>query len=139
MTTKHDTAPDDEFEEYLAVRRAQNPDFGQRFADAMADMRFGTELALLRMRRGWSQRELAARIGTSQSTIALYEKGERSPNLRNQARIAKALNADIVILCSGGVRLEDRLKPAKSRPIVNGSTLASSARSRRLPSSRAPR
>jgi transcriptional regulator with XRE-family HTH domain len=46
---------------------------------------------------GVSQRQLAARLGTSQSTIATIESGNRVPTIRTLTRIAQATGFELVI------------------------------------------
>lgn len=46
----------------------------------------------LRLRAGLSQRELAARIGTTQSCVARFEKGTTDPQLSTIDRYATALD-----------------------------------------------
>ena len=48
-------------------------------------------LAYYRLARGWSQKELAARVGTSQSYVARLELGEIDPQVSTLRRIAVAL------------------------------------------------
>lgn len=60
-------------------------------------------LALLRLRKGWSQAKLARVIGTSQSAIAMFEAGRREPYASNVAALATALgvSADTVLEALG--------------------------------------
>lgn len=51
-------------------------------------------LSLLRLRKGMSQRDLAERVGTSQSHIAEIEAGRGRPRTDTVARIAEALGVD---------------------------------------------
>ena len=44
-------------------------------------MMFGMRIALLRASNGWSQAELARRIGVSASAVGMYEQGRREPSL----------------------------------------------------------
>jgi len=64
----------------------------------MDAVEIGREIARLRKTRGWSQSDLANRLGTSQPSIARIEQGRTLPSLRTLLRIADAL----------GVRLEVR-------------------------------
>jgi len=47
-----------------------------------------------RIRRLWSQRELARRAEVAERTIANAERGERQPRLLTMRRIADALEVD---------------------------------------------
>jgi len=51
----------------------------------------------LRNKRRLSQKELAERMGTSQSAIARFERGNINPTLEFAARLAKVLNAELAV------------------------------------------
>ena len=53
--------------------------------------RFGVLVKMERERRGWSQGELARRIGVNHSLVARWEMGQRSPSLGMIERTATAL------------------------------------------------
>ncbi len=46
---------------------------------------------------GLSQRELAERVGTTQSAIARLERGGRPPRIDTLLRIAEALQCDLIV------------------------------------------
>ena len=48
-----------------------------------------------RLRLDLTQRELAARVGLSQSQIARYELGRREPGVRAAVRISEALGVSV--------------------------------------------
>jgi transcriptional regulator with XRE-family HTH domain len=48
-----------------------------------------------RLRTGLTQRALAARASTSQSTIAAYENGRKTPNLDTLLRLLRAAGLDL--------------------------------------------
>lgn len=52
------------------------------------NMMFGIRIALLRASNGWSQAELARRIGLSASAVGMYEQGRREPSLDLVVRLA---------------------------------------------------
>lgn len=62
---------------------------------------FGERLAILRKRKGYTQTELAARLGVTRRTIAYYEK--ESPNLPGNLllELAVALETPLEELLSG--------------------------------------
>lgn len=61
-------------------------------------IKFNERLRLLRQERGFSQQELADRIGLSKSSINMYERGEREPGIDTLKRIAAFFNVDIDFL-----------------------------------------
>lgn len=57
----------------------------------------GYQVARLRILRGMTQAELAEKVGTQQPSIARLENGTKSPSLSFLNKVAKALNARIVL------------------------------------------
>lgn len=62
----------------------------------------------LRASAGLSQRQLAARAGTSQPTIAAYESGRKSPTLRTLEHLAESVGRDVVVTLVPPLTREDR-------------------------------
>lgn len=50
-----------------------------------------------RIKRGWSQTELADAIGSRQPVISRLERGEGNPSLQTLQRIARAFNLDLKV------------------------------------------
>ncbi len=50
-----------------------------------------------RIKRGWSQTELAEAIGSRQPVISRLERGDSNPSLQTLGRIAKALNLSLKV------------------------------------------
>ena len=59
--------------------------------------RIAHQVAARRSELGLSQRELAERVGTTQSAIARLERGGRPPRIDTLLRIADALECDLVV------------------------------------------
>ncbi|WP_042384056.1 ATP-binding protein [Streptacidiphilus melanogenes] len=57
-------------------------------------MRFGSALREARLKRGWTQEELAAQSGVSTHAISVLEAGRRRPRLSSVSRLAQALGLD---------------------------------------------
>lgn len=55
----------------------------------------GSLLLQARLRASISQRELARRAGTSQSTIAAYERGTKGPRFETLMRLLRAAGFDL--------------------------------------------
>ncbi len=53
---------------------------------------FNDNLRIARERRGFSQKEMAEKIGVAKSTYSLYESGNREPNVQTIKKIADILN-----------------------------------------------
>lgn len=62
----------------------------------------------LRQHAGVTQQELARKAGTSQSTIAAYETGAKSPTLRTLERLAGALDLKIRLAVNPALTREDQ-------------------------------
>ena len=58
-------------------------------------MEFGENLKRLREMKGISQAEIAETLGVSQSIIAQYEAGAKSPNVILAAKIAAELGVSL--------------------------------------------
>jgi transcriptional regulator with XRE-family HTH domain len=59
---------------------------------------FGARLRELRAAAGLTQRELAARTGTSSAAISNFEAGNNAPTLRTLVRLADALECNVTAL-----------------------------------------
>lgn len=55
----------------------------------------GQALQLLRTRRGWPQKKLAAAAGITKGMVSSYENGKQAPTLVTLNKILKALGADL--------------------------------------------
>lgn len=64
-------------------------------SNAIDESNFGFVLRELGRHAGLSQRELAVRIGSTQSAIARMEKGRAEPKFCTLEKVAKALNWDL--------------------------------------------
>ena len=59
--------------------------------------RIAEDVAKRRTQLGLSQRQLAERVGTTQSAIARLERGGRPPRIDTLLRIADALDCDLTV------------------------------------------
>ena len=74
----------------------------------------GIRIALLRACEGWSQAELARRIGVSTSAVGMYEQGRREPSLDLVVRLAQefGVTTDYLLLGeSTSAALATKLQP----------------------------
>ena len=80
------------------------------FRAALEELEPAYQVIRMRALRGLTQAELAQRVGTTQSSIARLESGTRQPSLSFLRRVARALDALVV------VRLEPDADAAPERP-----------------------
>lgn len=60
-------------------------------------LNLGRQILDLRLARGWTQKELAARAGTKQANISRLENGLLNPSVDMLQRVAEALGAELTI------------------------------------------
>lgn len=70
--------------------------------------KFENRLRRLRIERGYTQSDLARALGISRSSIGMYEKGYRSPDLEIIREIADLLQADLNYLIGRADTQEDQ-------------------------------
>jgi DNA-binding XRE family transcriptional regulator len=76
--------------EKLKARLLANPKVKVEYEALAPEFEISAELVKARLRAGLSQAELAARMGTSQSTIARLESGQTLPSTKTLLRYAEA-------------------------------------------------
>lgn len=81
----------------IKASRAESPERRRSYEKAGRAIRLAFEIRRLREARGLSQRELAERVGTTQSAIARLEAGKISPSLPTLDRVAGALGAELTV------------------------------------------
>jgi transcriptional regulator with XRE-family HTH domain len=102
--------PQDFLDEMIAARSATSPGFQDR-VDAIARGRqLVRDLTSLRQGLGLSQTLIAARMGTSQSSLARLEAGEMDPRLSTVERYARALDLGLALVRESGS------PPGEARP-----------------------
>lgn len=79
--------------EKLKSRLLANPKVKAEYYALALEFEISAELLRARLRAGLSQAELAARMGTSQSTIARLESGQTLPSTKTLLRYAKATDS----------------------------------------------
>lgn len=78
-------------------------------------IKFSQRLRELRKKAGLSQQEFANQIGTSKSSINMYERGEREPSLEMLEAIADYFNVDMDYLL-GKSDIKNRFRGSLSAP-----------------------
>lgn len=82
----------------------------------MSKIYFNTNLEYLRKRKGWTQTDLANKLGTTWGVISHWELGKRQPRMEMVGKIAElfGVGADIIFK---DLRLEE--KPKENELINN--------------------
>ncbi|MCA6124983.1 helix-turn-helix transcriptional regulator [Bradyrhizobium sp. WSM 1704] len=84
----------------LTARLLANPKVEAEYDALAPEFEIAAELLRARRRAALSQSELAARMGTSQSTIARLESGQTLPNTKRLLRFAKGTDSKFRIRLS---------------------------------------
>jgi ribosome-binding protein aMBF1 (putative translation factor) len=82
------------FEEFK-VRLLADPEVKAEYDALAPELEIAVELIKARLRAGLSQAELAVRMGTSQSTIARLESGQKLPSTKTLLRLAEATGSKV--------------------------------------------
>lgn len=92
------------FDEWLR-KELKDPRFRKGYDAERRSAFLAYRIVALRAKLGWSQKELARRMGTSQQAVARLESGEYGGfTLRTLEKVARALGAELVIDLRKGVR-----------------------------------
>ena len=91
------------FDEYVAEREARDPAFRKACEQLRPMYEFREAIVMARINAGLSQRQLAERMGTTQSAIARLESATHLPGLDTLRRLAEALGVDFVITPQDGL------------------------------------
>jgi ribosome-binding protein aMBF1 (putative translation factor) len=81
----------------LRDRRMTEPGATEEYEATRLAYELGRAVRELRERNGWSQSQLAAAAGMTQSAIARFEAGGTVPTLPVLERIAHALDVDLAV------------------------------------------
>ncbi|MDR2892801.1 MAG: helix-turn-helix domain-containing protein [Deltaproteobacteria bacterium] len=75
----------------------ENPEFAAAWEEAREEFAIAREIIRTRVAAGMSQKELAEKIGTTQSVIARLESGAHTPSVSTLKRVAEATHAKLRI------------------------------------------
>ena len=76
-------------------------------------------IRVAREKRSWTQKELAARLGVTQSTISFWENGVEMPSLQHQVRLVESMPDIMTALAIQELNLLDRLQTLE-RAVFDG-------------------
>ncbi len=95
-TEKQRATPRVRADDYFA-RQLADPEYAREYAALAPEFEIVSQLIALRIKRGLSQRDLAAKMGTQQPSIARFERRLGTADLVFLRRVAEALDADLSI------------------------------------------
>lgn len=78
-------------------RWMRDPAFREAYERVGPDMDLAFTIAEARIRAGLSQKQLAERVGTTQSVISRWESGRVAPSTRSMKRIAGATKSRLLV------------------------------------------
>jgi ribosome-binding protein aMBF1 (putative translation factor) len=79
------------------MTKAERADYDRGYAEAQFAAEVGARVRHAREAAGLTQRELAARMGTSQAAVARLEAGGVGATLTTLQRVAAALNLELSV------------------------------------------
>lgn len=82
-----------DFEEFKK-KSLKNPRVREAYEAYGPGFHFAQMLISKRLEKGLSQKDLARRLGTTQSAVARMESGDYNPSLKTLYRVAHALEAE---------------------------------------------
>ena len=94
-------------DEYVAVRKARDPEFRAAWEALRPEFEFRRQLIRARLDAGLTQAQLAERIGTKQSSISRLKGGDAEPSFDMLRRLAAALNVSFEILPTAAIVVHD--------------------------------
>ena len=84
------------YEDYAAKRR-RSPGYMEVEKRLKPVLDLADDVLELRMERGWTQAELAERVGTKQANISRLENGLSNPTLRFLERLSEVFETELVV------------------------------------------
>ncbi|MDR3177007.1 MAG: helix-turn-helix domain-containing protein [Desulfovibrio sp.] len=74
-----------------------DPEFAVAWEETREEFSIAREIIRTRVAAGMSQKELAEKIGTTQSVVARLESGEHTPSVSTLKRVAEATHSKLRI------------------------------------------
>lgn len=84
------------FDEYLA-EQLKDPEFKKAYDALGPQFELASQIIGARVKKGWSQAQLAAKLGTKQSAIARAESVDYNPSIAFLRKIAEATGMQLKV------------------------------------------
>jgi ribosome-binding protein aMBF1 (putative translation factor) len=81
----------------ISKRQTRDAAFARLLESADPEERFRHQLISARLRMGWTQTQLAQRLGTQQSAVARMENGGISPTIKALRKLAEVTHSRLVV------------------------------------------
>ena len=81
----------------LRVKRRRDPESAKAEACLGPSLGLADDVLRLRLERGWTQAELARRVGTRQANISRLENGLSNPTLKFLQRVSDVLGEELLV------------------------------------------
>jgi transcriptional regulator with XRE-family HTH domain len=82
--------------EYVQKQR-QDPEYVDAEKELGPILDLADDILALRLAKGWSQADLAEKVGTRQANISRIENGLANPTLKFLHKLARALDAELAV------------------------------------------
>ena len=99
------------YREHVTEMEATDPAFRAARENLRPVYEFRKALIGARLAAGLTQRELAAKLGTTQSAVARLESGERLPTVDTLYHLAVALSVDVAITAREPLTIRRQERP----------------------------
>ena len=82
--------------EYVRQQR-QDPEYAAAEEELGPVLNLADDILALRLAKGWSQADLAEKVGTRQANISRIENGLANPTLKFLLKLAEALDTELIV------------------------------------------
>jgi transcriptional regulator with XRE-family HTH domain len=104
------------YEDYVAKRR-KSPGYAEVEKRLKPALDLADDVFELRMERGWTQVELAERVGTKQANISRLENGLANPTLRFLEKLGEVFKTELAVRLQRQ-QVEVHTQPGKVHTII---------------------
>ncbi|MCJ7737200.1 MAG: helix-turn-helix domain-containing protein, partial [Anaerolineae bacterium] len=82
--------------DYVEQQR-NDPEYLKAEAEQRPALDLAEDIIRLRVQRGWSQKELAKKLGTWQANVSRLEHGQANPTLKTLRRLSEVFEVDLFV------------------------------------------
>ncbi|MFP4393784.1 MAG: helix-turn-helix domain-containing protein [Anaerolineales bacterium] len=91
--------------------QCQDPAYVKAEKELQPVLDLAEDIIRLRMQRGWTQEELARRMGTGQANISLLEHGLSNPTLETLRKLSDVFDVELTIRLGSDEASERKISP----------------------------